>query len=292
MPLLHASALQSSGNSVPQPLFVVRTLRIPMPLAVPNGLEALMVRPNEPARHPLAVLTHGSTFTAQERAAMVSQDMLPLALEFARRGWTTVIVMRRGYGTSGGEYAESSYSCDYPDYMHPAKESARDLRAAIFYLSTLPEVDPERIIAVGGSGGGLAAVALTAEPPPGLVVAISFAGGWGHIGPDTVCQPAGLLSTFWVLGKKSRLPMLWVYAQNDHFFGPELARSLHHEFTEAGGHATLIIAPPFGKEGHSLFTAGGIPLWTQYVDDFLKDHGLTIRVHPIALPPPERHPTR
>jgi dienelactone hydrolase len=284
LPLLHASALQSSGTSIPQPPFVVRALRIPVPRALPNGLEALLVRPNEPGRHPLAVLTHGTPATAEERVAMKPQDLLPIALEFARRGWTTVIVMRRAYGTSAGEYAESIYSCDYPDYMHPAKESARDLRAAIVYLSTLLEVDPEHIIAVGASGGGLATVALTADPPPGLVAAISFAGGSGHIAPDTVCQPAGLVSTFWLLGKTSRLPMLWVYAENDHFVRRELAQSLYHEFTEAGGHATLIIAPPFGSEGHSLFTGSGIPRWTPYVDDFLKAHSLTLRAYPMPLP--------
>jgi hypothetical protein len=58
--------------------------------------------------------------------------------------------------------------------------------------------------------------ALTIDPPAGLVAAISFAGGRGHIGLDTVCEPANLLSTFWVLGKKSCTPMLWIYAKNDH----------------------------------------------------------------------------
>jgi dienelactone hydrolase len=271
------------GSAANQQAFFVQPLRIPMSEARPKGLEALLVRPNDSKPHPLAVMTHGAPATAPERAAMTPQRMLPLAVEFARRGWTTVIVMRRAYGTSGGRYAESCWSCENPNYMAPAKESARDLREAIIYLSTLPEVDPQRIIAVGPSVGGLAVTALTANPPPGLVAAINFAGGHGHIAPDTVCQPGNLLSTFWILGKKSRVPMLWVYAKNDHFFNADLAEGLYAEFSQAGGRATFVSAPPFGNEGHSLFTMSGIPSWTRYVDDFLKTQGLILRARPLPI---------
>jgi len=276
------------GQAEASGAFVFQSLRIPMKEAGPNGLEGLLVRPNEPGRHPLALLTHGTPATASERAAMTPQRVLPLAMEFARRGWATVIVMRRGYGRSGGQYAESIVSCEYPDYMHPARESARDLRAAIIYLSGLPEIDAKRIIAVGGSGGGLAVTAVTVDPPPGLVAAISFAGGAGHIAPDTVCQPGSLLSTFWILGKNSRVPMLWVYAKNDHFFKSDLAEGLYREFNEAGGKATFIAAPPFGNEGHFLFTMLGIPIWTKYVEGFLKTGGLVLRAQLLPIPPVPR----
>jgi dienelactone hydrolase len=278
------SACDQVQQSSSQPAFVIQPLRIPMKAANPNGLEALLIRPNEPGRHPLAVMTHGTPATAAERPAMTPQRMLPLAMEFARRGWTTVIVMRRGYGTSGGQYAEDKWSCDNPDYMDPAMNSARDLRAAITYLSTLPEVDPARILAIGASGGGLAVIALTVNPPPGLVVAINFAGGRGYVNTETFCHAGNLLSTFWLLGKQSRVPMLWVYAKNDHFFPAELAESLYREFTTAGGHATFIAAPPFGDEGHNLFTMTGIPVWTRYVDSFLNDQKLVVFSHLLPLP--------
>lgn len=271
------SRARTAGNnqsSSEQSTFVFRRLRIPMKAAAPEGLEALLVAPNEPGSHPLAVMTHGTPATAVERLAMKPQQLLPLAIEFARRGWATVIVMRRGYGTSGGRFAESIMSCDSPDYMAAAKQSAQDLRAAIAYLSTFPEIDAHQILAIGGSTGGLAVIALTVDPPRGLAAGINFAGGRGHIDANTFCEPANLLSTFWVLGKKSRIPMLWVYAKNDHFFRAELAENLHKEFAEAGGRAEFILAPPFSNEGHYLFSKAGIPIWTKYVDDFLKLQGL------------------
>jgi hypothetical protein len=39
------------------------------------------------------------------------------AVEFARRGFAALIVMRRGYGNSGGEYAENSGPCGNRDYL-------------------------------------------------------------------------------------------------------------------------------------------------------------------------------
>jgi dienelactone hydrolase len=252
--------------------------RIPMKEAGKKGLDAVMVRPNEPGPHPLAVLAHGSPREASDRAGMSPWQMVPQAREFARRGWTTVIVLRRGYGDSGGSFEEDARACSgRPDFYDAGKESAKDLRAAIAYISALPEVDPSRIISVGVSAGGYATVALTADPPPGLLAGISFAGGRGSRKPDEVCHPDELIRSFHDFGEKSRLPMLWVYSQNDHFFGPQIALNFYQAFTQAGGKASFIQAAPFRHDGHTLFSLGGIPIWTVMVDNFLKGQNLTLR---------------
>ena len=75
------------------------------------------------------------------------------------------------------------------------------------------------MIAVGHSAGGFASVALSADPPPGLVAAISFAGGRGSRADDEVCSEDALVKAFATFGKTSRIPLLWVYAANDRFFG-------------------------------------------------------------------------
>jgi dienelactone hydrolase len=262
-------------------------LRIPTQSAGKKGLEAVMVRPNEPGPHPLALLTHGTPREASERPEMSPWQMVPQAREFARRGWTTVIVLRRGYGDSGGGFEEDARACSSrADYYDSGKESAKDLRESIAYLSTLPEFDPSRIISVGISAGGFATVALTADPPPGLVAAISFAGGRGSRKPDEVCNPGELIRTFHQFGEKSRLPMLWVYAENDHFFGPQIAASFYQAFTQAGGKAIFIHADAFRRDGHGLFSLSGIPIWTAMVDDFLKSQNLVLRTSLLSLPEP------
>jgi hypothetical protein len=235
---------------------VESAFRIPTKDAGKKGLEAVMVRPSDSGPHPLAVLTHGSPREASDRPGMSPWQMVPQAREFARRGWTTVIVMRR-----------PSLSFE------------------------TPEVDLSRIISVGISAGGFATVALTADPPPGLVAAISFAGGRGSRRPDEVCNLAELVRAFHEFGEKSRVPMLWVYSENDHFFGPQIAQGFYQAFTQAGGKAKFIHAAPYHRDGHGLFSLGGISIWTVMIDDFLKSQNLVLRTTLLSLlEPPDVSP--
>lgn len=249
-------------------------LRIPMAAAGPDGLEAVVVQPRGAGRHPLAILSHGSPRDAADRPGMSARSMTPQLVEFARRGFVAVSVLRRGYGSSQGGWAESFGPCGSADYVEAGRAGAADLRAAITALSRRGDVDASKIVAVGVSAGGFATVALTADPPPGLVAAISFAGGRGSQGPDSLCDKDALVRAFRTFGERSRIPMLWVYAQNDHFFGPPLARRLLDAFQGAGGRAGFVAAPAYGTDGHSLFSAGGRSTWTPIVDAFLQRQGL------------------
>jgi dienelactone hydrolase len=259
----------------------------PVPVRYSDGtaltLEGLLIRPTGPGPFPIAIVSHGSPRDAAERATMTPLRLAPQALEFARRGWATLIVMRRGYGGSGGGFVESNGPCDNPNYVLSGERSADDIRQAIHFMAQQPFADASRIIAVGVSAGGLASVALSANPPPGLAAVISFAGGRGSRGDNDVCKSDRLAAAFGVFGRTSRTPNLWVYAENDLFFGPELAHRFHAAFTASGGKAELIDAPANGKDGHFLFSAA-IPLWTPYVDRFLSAHNLAPRKTLIALP--------
>jgi dienelactone hydrolase len=199
--------------------------------------------------------------------------------------------MRRGFGDSGGRYAEDARACSrFVNYADATKEAVRDLRAASAYLVARPEVDPSRMISVGVSTGGLAMVGLAADPPPGLMAAISFAGGRGSESPDQVCNPDVLVDTFAAFGKHDKTPMLWIYAANDHFFGPQLAQNFYQAFTHAGGKARFIAASPFGEDGHGLFSLRGIPIWAPMVDDFLKSQNLVLRDTPLEVTLPAVDP--
>jgi hypothetical protein len=91
------------------------------------------------------------------------------------------------------------------------------------------------------------------------------------------------------LGRKSRTPMLWIYAENDTFFPPDLARRLQAGFVAGGGRARLVDAPAFGSDGHMLF-ARGLPVWTTMVDDFLREQKLLsgdLLAAPELPPPPQ-----
>jgi dienelactone hydrolase len=248
------------------------------------GLEALLVKPEGNGPFPLALVSHGSPRNRAERPNMTPAELYPQLVEFARRGFVAAAVMRRGYGNSPGGWAEAIGPCARPGYAAAASAAAADLDAAIAYLSTRLDVDRRRILAVGLSAGGFASIALTADPPPGLVAVISFAGGRGSEAPDMVCSEDELVSTFAKLGERSRIPMLWVYAENDHFFGPAIAERLRDAFASAGGQVKFVETAAFGQDGHLLFSRAGEEVWEPLVDDFLRARGLA----PAAglLPPP------
>ena len=282
--LAFAVAMPWSPSGMAQS-YVREELRIPAPGAGPGGLEALLVKPAGTGRNPLALVTNGSPRNDDERPGMTARQLYPQALEFARRGFTTVVVLRRGYGSSGGGWAEGYGRCrPDADYTSAGRAGATDLKAAVVALSTRTDVDPSRVVVVGVSAGGFATVALTEDPPPGLVAAISFAGGRGSEASDVVCAPDRLVSAFATYGQTSRVPMLWVYAANDHFFNPGLAAQLHAAFIAAGGTVAFVQPGPFGREGHFLFSAAGATIWTPIVDQFLTTHGLKLRAS--LLPPP------
>jgi alpha/beta superfamily hydrolase len=151
--------------------FVREDLRIPFAAAGPRGLEALLIRPAGTRRYPLALISHGAPREAGKRPGMTPNRFYVQAAEFARRGFAALVVMRRGYGNSGGDYAENSGSCDRRNYLIAAKASVSDLRAAIDAMNERGDVTTQGMIAVGVSAGGFASVALTADPPPGLAAA-------------------------------------------------------------------------------------------------------------------------
>lgn len=271
--------------------FYTEDLRIPMAQAGPQGLEAFLVRPAGAKRYPLALLSHGSPRSFEDRATMSAHRYYGIALEYARRGFAALVVMRRGYGTSPGGRIDSVGGCAKAAYLPAAAVAVADLRAAIDAMARRADVTTSGMIAAGHSAGGLATIALTSQAPPGLVAAINFAGGRGSRDDDDVCNSNGLVQAFTAFGKSSRVPTLWVYAANDSYFGPELARRLHDGFRAGGGNATFVAAPAYGDEGHYLYSVAGRPQWTPYVDAFLRERGLLNRdilSPPDSLPPPRQ----
>jgi dienelactone hydrolase len=262
-------------------------LRIPMRGAGTRGLEALLVRPNQPGRFPLVLISHGTPILPAQRREMTPLAFVPHAMEFARRGWAALIVMRRGYGDSAAEYSETAGTCARADYLKSARASSQDLHAAVRAMSRREDIDVGRILAVGTSGGGFASVAFGAEPVPGLAGVISFAGGRSALQSSPRCNEPRLIQAYRAFGKRSRVPMLWIYAENDRWFGPEFANQLRTAFTSAGGKLDFLMLSPFEQDGHAIFSPRGIPVWAPHLDEFLKKQKLAVREDLLPLPQPD-----
>jgi dienelactone hydrolase len=256
---------------------------IPWIKADSRGLNALLVYADLPGKRPLAVLTHGTDHKQEDRDAVTAWSLLPQSIWFARRGWTVLAVVRRGYGKSGGRPDYMNGSCPQEAYEEAGRQGAEDLHHAIEYGASVPQVDTAHIIAVGQSTGGFATVALTAKAPPGLVAAINFAGGRGVRTDFDVCNPGELIGAFRSFGKISRIPMLWIYAEDDRFFWPEIAHKFDSAFRAGGGQDQFVAFPATARAGHGLFVR--VAAWSAIVDDFLKAQNLVWLAEP--LPPPQ-----
>jgi dienelactone hydrolase len=287
-----SAAPQSLAPAQPQPplRFVQKEMWIPAPQAFPNGLDSLEVYVDRPGRHPLVVLTHGTSGDPDERAHVTPWSQLAQAQWFARRGYVAIVVVRQGYGRSGGKQDSTHGGCrsGFGSFEEAGQASVDDLRAVMTFAQRLPEVDPDVILSAGVSTGGFAQVALSADPPKGLKAAISFAGGRGGDGHENNCNLGGVVDAFASFGKGAHkhgnLPMLWIYAQNDHWFPPSMAQKFDAAYKKGGGADEFIMAPADGDDGHHL--NAHVAAWSDTVTAFLKEQNL-LPLGDIVLPAPE-----
>jgi pimeloyl-ACP methyl ester carboxylesterase len=245
---------------------------------IDNGSHILVrvCRPatDTPAR--LVVINHGSPPDPAARPRMqVGRCDEEAAQWFLTRGYVVAFPLRRGYGATGGEWAETYGGCDHADYFHAGLETARDIDAAVQALTTLPFVMPDNAVIVGQSAGGWGTIAYASVPHPRVSAFIVMAGGRGghlHDRPNQNCHPEKLAEAVARYGATATTPMLWVYALNDTFFNPKIAQSLYKSFTAAGGHADFAQPGRFDDEGHHLFFgAGGSAIWGPLVERYFAE---------------------
>ncbi len=240
-------------------------------------LEALIVRPAKAdGRLPIALITHGKNLKAEENQGLRADLFLAQARDFAARGWLSVVVIRRGYGQSDGipgvSRGAAYMSCQNADLVRGFDIEADDLDAALKVIAARPDADGSRVIAVGQSLGGGTVLAFAARKPAGLIGVINVSGGvWRTDGNGGVCDFEALTSAMATFGARTRVPTLWLYAENDSLFPPDVVARMHAAYTEAGGRAKLWTFPPIMHDGHNLFADfSGRVKWLRAVDRFMK----------------------
>jgi dienelactone hydrolase len=247
-----------------------------VPFAPDVGFEGLMHvivhRPRGDGPHPLAIINHGSPRSAADRANFVSRFGAASAW-FVERGFAVALPTRRGYGPTGGGFAEDFGRCDSPDYRGAGLATAQEIRSTLIYMRGQSFVDPNRIALVGQSAGGWGVLASAGQNLPGVVAIVNFAGGRGSRGPDNVCSSSVLVSAARRFGEGVKVPVLSIYTANDSYFNPSLARRMHEAFVEGGASkARLVQLSAFGEDGHGLFGhRDGPGFWGSHVEPFLRE---------------------
>ena len=228
------------------------------------------------ARSPYLVLNHGRASDPAERATMGRPRYLEISRYLVSLGFAVLVPTRIGYGVTGGPDLEfSGNACNDKHYAPGFNAAADQVAAALQRARTLSYVDLTRGIVIGTSFGGMTSIKLTTRNLPGLMGAVNFSGGAGgnpSRRPQDPCAPGSLDQLYRSYGTAARVPSLWLYSPNDLYWGPRWPHQWFQSFVGAGGHGRFVQLPPYGDNGHLIFT-GNPQVWKFAFENFLRDLG-------------------
>lgn len=250
-------------------------------------LETTVYKPDGPGPFPVAVVNHGKAsgdprFQARYRPASAARY-------FLQRGYAVVVPMRQGFSRSGGSYIGGGCNVE-----SNGRVQADDVKAVLDHLATQSWVDKERLVVLGQSHGGWTTLAFGPHNYPGVKGLVNFAGGLRQEScPNWKEALAGGAASY---ARKTRLPSLWFYGDNDSYFDPETFHAMFDKYTAAGGRARLVAFGKFGSDAHGLFgSRAGAAIWQPELTGFLASIGMPHEVQPafarygigtsVALPP-------
>ena len=251
-----------------------QTVSIPAAGSAGVAMQGRLCRPRGAEQPRLVIINHGSP---PDAAARVHMELTSCGSEavrwFLERGYAVMLVLRPGYGATGGPWTEGYDGCASADFYRLGLETAAQIQRMVDYAATLPDLDHQHMVLVGQSAGGWGVLAYDSLPHPRVSAFIDMAGGrGGHYRgqPASNCRPQTLVEAAGRYGRSATTPMLWIYTGNDSYFGPELARAMHQSFVEGGGTAELVQPAAYGSDGHHLFFGPrGTALWGPVVERYL-----------------------
>lgn len=277
-----SGALPTLAEGKPAAKLKEAVVRIPVTLTdafqrqATREMIVTLYRPAGKGPFPLVVISHGRAGSYAERARPKRFRYFAVASYFVHKGFVVLVPTRIGYGETGQDFdPEYSGQCSAADYRSLLTAAPSEVMAALDYGRKLPGVDSRRILLLGQSVGGLTTAATAARNPPGVVAAINFAGGSGgspETHPGVPCRAERLQQAYGEMGKRSHIPMLWIYTQNDKYFGPAYSQAWAKAYQQGGAELDYRLLPPFSDNGHHLFTQGA-DIWMPMLDEYLKRFG-------------------
>ena len=241
----------------------------PAEVTFPSGklvLHGFIYKPEGKGPFPALLWNHGS-----ERRPGWLPELAPILLS---QGYILFIPHRRGHGRSPGEYVMDQLArAGTAGGLHARdrklvqlmEEHLEDQIAALMYLKSLPEVDPQRIAVAGCSFGGIQTI-LMAEQGLGVRAAIDFAGA-----AQTWKEAPDLRERLIKAVRHAQMPILFIQAENDYDLAPN--RTLAAEMEKANKPHAIQIFPHFGKtaqDAHEFCVHGG-EIWAPKVFSYLAE---------------------
>ena len=267
------------AQTVPVP----ETIVIPVPAHdgyAAIDMQALLYKPEGKGPFATVLYSHGRAGKPEERAAL-KNPIHPLHVTFwLERNVAVLAPIRPGYGKTGGGDREDSGTrlttnneCGgAPNVERAAAQASFAVRTALDWLRKQDFVNKNRLLLEGQSVGGMTTVVLAGQNPPGVVGFINFAGGTAGFPtqrPAHSCATDQIAALYRKAGQTTRLPNLWLYADNEQYWGSETPRIWHKAFAKGGSRTQFIQTGPVeNADGHYLMTRGQ-DLWSSPMRHFL-----------------------
>jgi len=244
-----------------------------------------LYKPQGTGPFPVVLFSHGRSPEVSDRLNLKNPVLVGHGNFWLRKGFAVVAPVRPGYGQSEGMDHEDAGSTwrrgrciGDPDFLYLTNVAGQAVFATLDWIRAQSWTNKEKILLVGVSVGGLTSAAVAAKGPPGTVGYINFSGGAGgspRESPGKSCQPEKLTKLFAEFGKTTRMPSLWLYAENDLYWGVDAPREWHQAFSENASNTKFVMTPPVPgtDDGHRLLAVGG-KLWSPHVNAFVEALGL------------------
>lgn len=256
---------------------------------VNQSIKVTVFRDDTREKAPYLVLNHGRPASEADFVKMKRQRYSENSRYFVGLGFAVLVPTRVGYGESGGPDVEYSGRCDSKNFTPVYDSAAAQTVAVLKAAANLPYVDTSRGIVVGQSFGGMTSITLSTVELPGLVGAVNFAGGGGGNPTDRPANPCGsyrLAALYKDYGAKAKVPTLWLYSENDRYWGAELPKEWFNSFVQAGAKAEFVQLPPYKEDGHGIFS-GNRNAWKSAFENFLRKLGFQIVADAQPGSPPD-----
>ncbi len=245
-------------------------------------------RPDGPGPHPLVIMNHGRA-PADRRAAQRVQRFEAFSRYLVSKGFVVLLPTRVGYGPTYGDFDPESTGPCASMRLEPQAQAASDqVLATLAFAKTLPYVDASRWIVAGQSVGGLTSVATVWRHPAGLVAGLNFSGGTGgdpERSPGRSCNPGRIEALWQARAAEAVAPMLWLYWDNDEYWGAQAPKRWHAAWLAGGGKAEFHQLAAVRKTGHGAI-GFDMDHWVPYVEKFLAGLGFdtpgTVRRPPAS----------
>ena len=276
-----------AGSVMAQPAVPQRPQVMILPLTIDGTVHQVVThvyKPSGTGPFPLVIFSHGRAPLQADRDKLQYPVLIGHANYWLRKGVAVVAPVRPGYGETGGADRENSLTrwsgstcTSDPDFTQVGRNASAVVVAVHGWAVQQSWVRTDRILLEGQSVGGLTAIAASALNLPGVLASVNFAGGAGGnpaASPGSSCKPENLTRTYASYGKLVKIPSLWLYAENDQYWGADAPQRWYAAFSAGGSDAALVQTGPLPEhDGHSLLTFGG-RLWSVPLNAFVLKTGL------------------